>query len=98
MQSTTAAFASSLALVAAAFVSGCATHAVGEVMDASSDVSNVGGTCPNLVFSVGGMRVSTDAATRFEDGSCADVVNGKFVEVEGVARDGVLYASEVDLD
>lgn len=98
MKTTTAAITSSVALVAAAFVTGCATHAVGEVMDASSQISNVGGTCPNLVFSVGGMRVSTDAATRFEDGACADVVNGKHVEVEGVARDGVLYASEVDLD
>ncbi|NUP11806.1 MAG: hypothetical protein HOW73_37640 [Polyangiaceae bacterium] len=67
-------------------------------MNASSEVSNLEGACPNLVFSVEGMRVSTDSATQIEDGSCAEIVNGKGVEVEGVARDGVLYASEVDLD
>jgi hypothetical protein len=67
-------------------------------MDASDAASNVSGTCPNLVFTAEGQRVTTDAATQFEDGSCAEVVNGKFVEADGVLRDGVLYASEVDLD
>ena len=67
-------------------------------MDASSDVSSLGGTCPNLAFVVDGMEVRTDATTHFEDGSCAEVLDGKNVEVEGVTRGGVLYATEVDLD
>jgi hypothetical protein len=95
MKTTTA--MTSVTLVAAMSAAGC-VHAVGEPMDADDEVANLSGTCPNLVFSVEGARVSTDAATRFEDGSCAEVINGKRVEAEGVARDGVLYASEVDLD
>jgi hypothetical protein len=98
MKTTTASMFGSLAVFAAMSATACVPHSGGEPMDASDAASNVAGTCPNLVFSAEGQRVTTDAATRFEDGSCAEVVNGKFVEVDGVLRDGVLYASEVDLD
>lgn len=97
MKTTTATLMSSLALVTAVSISGCVAHG-GEPMDPSDEVSNLSGTCPNLVFSIDGMRVTTDAATRFEDGACAEVINGRNVEAEGIARDGILYASEIDLD
>jgi hypothetical protein len=98
MKTTAATLASALAFATVVSLSGCATRAAGEAMDPTDEVSSLQGTCPNLVFSVDGMRVTTDAATRFEDGSCLEVVNGRGVEVEGVARDGILYASEIDLD
>jgi hypothetical protein len=39
--------------------------------------------CPAFTFSVGSIAVTTTAATRFEDTSCAGVVNGTSVEVKG---------------
>jgi len=48
-------------------------------------------------FSVNGLPVSTGAGTAFPDGA-AGVVLGAVVEVEGAIRDGVLVASEVELE
>jgi hypothetical protein len=98
MKTTTAYLLGAIAVAAAVSISGCSNRVAGEAMDASDEVASVGGTCPDLEFSVDGMLVSTDASTHFEDGSCAEIIDGRGVEVEGVARDGVLYASEVDLD
>jgi hypothetical protein len=39
--------------------------------------------CPAFTFSVGSTTVTTTAATKFEDTSCAGVVNGTTVEVKG---------------
>ncbi len=39
--------------------------------------------CPAFTFSVGSITVTTTAATKFEDTSCAGVVNGTSVEVKG---------------
>lgn len=66
-------------------------------MEVTGTVSELSGTCPELKFSIGDQKVSTDAATRFDDGTCDDVANGKRVEVEGVERDGILYARDVEL-
>src|SRR5690606_40950244 len=60
-------------------------------------VTNVSGSCPTLTFSVGGLAVSTNAQTRFDDGTCSDVTDGRRVEVEGVLRQGKLIADEVEL-
>ena len=48
-------------------------------------------------FSVNGLPVTTSASTAFPDGS-AGIVVGAAVEVEGAIRDGVLVASEVELE
>jgi Domain of unknown function (DUF5666) len=42
-----------------------------------------GHACPAFSFSVGSTTVTTSAATKFEDVTCAAVVNGISVEVEG---------------
>jgi hypothetical protein len=60
-------------------------------------VSGLGGVCPSLSFMVAGVRVLTDAATRFDDVSCTTLRNDMRVEVEGIRRnDGSLLATEVD--
>lgn len=66
-------------------------------MELTGAVSELSGKCPELTFQIGDQKVSTDAATRFDDGSCEDVANGRRVEVEGVERDGILYARDVEL-
>ena len=48
-------------------------------------------------FSVNGLSVTTGATTEFPDGTSGIVV-GAAVEVEGAIRDGVLVASEVELE
>jgi hypothetical protein len=40
--------------------------------------------CPAFTFTVGSTAITTIASTRFEDTTCAGVVNGITVEVEGV--------------
>jgi hypothetical protein len=42
-----------------------------------------GHACPAFTFTVAGVAVTTTASTRFEDTTCAGVVNGISVEVEG---------------
>jgi hypothetical protein len=42
-----------------------------------------GHACPAFTFSVGSTAVTTTASTKFEDVSCAGVVNGISVEVKG---------------
>lgn len=48
-------------------------------------------------FSVNGLPVTTSAATKFPDGT-AGIVLGAEVEVEGAIRNGVLVATEVELE
>jgi len=48
-------------------------------------------------FSVNGLPVTTSATTQFPDGT-SGVVVGAAVEVDGAIRDGVLAASEVELE
>jgi len=66
-------------------------------MEVTGTVAELSGTCPELMFMIGDQKVSTDAATRFDDGTCDDVTNGKRVEVQGVERNGILYARDVEL-
>jgi hypothetical protein len=58
------------------------------VVTAFTDITSV---------SVNGLPVTTSASTAFPDGS-AGIVVGAAVEVEGAIRDGVLVASEVELE
>jgi hypothetical protein len=63
-------------------------------------VSALGTTaCPNITFNVGTVRVRANSSTRFEDGTCANVLNNVRVEVEGRREsDGTLLASKIELD
>ncbi|HVK78186.1 MAG TPA: DUF5666 domain-containing protein [Kofleriaceae bacterium] len=61
-------------------------------------IEDLSGTCPSVNFTVGGAAVVVDARTRFDDGSCADLANGKRVEVDGMSHDKKLHATEVDFD
>ena len=62
-------------------------------------VSNLSGTCPTLMFSVGQTRVTTTGSTYFKEGKCSNVRNGTSVEVKGEAEpDGSLRAVQVELD
>ena len=60
-------------------------------------VSLLVGVCPGLTFTVGSTQVVTNAATQFQDVSCATLTNTMLVEVTGIRRsDGSVLASKVD--
>lgn len=62
-------------------------------------ISGLSGACPALTFFVGGTKVVTSAATRFEDSACSGLRNDMRVEVEGAfAADGTLMATKVESD
>jgi Domain of unknown function (DUF5666) len=62
-------------------------------------ISNRSGNCPMISFSVQGTTVTTNGNTKFEDGSCAQVVNGARVEVEGTRQsNNTILAKEVEID
>ena len=61
-------------------------------------VSGRTGTCNSITFTVAGVTVITNGATKFED-PCASIVNGTRVEVEGTRQaNGSILASEVEID
>ncbi len=61
-------------------------------------VSGRTGTCNSITFTVAGVTVITNGATKFED-PCASIVNGTRVEVEGTRQaNGSIVASEVEID
>lgn len=61
-------------------------------------VGETSGTCPNLTFEVLGTRITTNQATEFEDGTCADLREGAKVEVKVPlqATDGIYDATKVE--
>jgi len=62
-------------------------------------VAEVSGKCPAVRFKVGAQVVATTTSTKFDDGTCANVQNGRRVEVEGALQgDGTLLAHEVDFE
>ena len=57
-----------------------------------------GTACPTLQFMVEGIRVSTTGATRFEDGSCGDILLGVKIEAKGTRQlDGSIVASRIEI-
>ena len=55
------------------------------------------GTCPAVTFTLGGTTVTTTAATRFDDLTCASLAAGDALRVEGVRQaNGSVLASEVN--
>jgi Domain of unknown function (DUF5666) len=56
------------------------------------------GGCPALTFRLRGQTVYTSEATGFKRGSCKDLVNGRFVSVEGrKMSDGRVRGDTVEL-
>ena len=57
-----------------------------------------GTTCPTLQFIVEGVLVRTTGATRFDDGSCSNILPGVRVEAKGTRRaDGSISASRIEI-
>jgi len=55
-------------------------------------------TCPVVTFMIGLQKVTTSAATVFDDVTCATLTNGALVKVEGVPlADGSIQATKVEL-
>ena len=63
-------------------------------------VSGSTGTCPSVTFTVRTTKVTTNSATSFRDGTCADTTkNGARVEVKGARQaDGSILATRVEPD
>ena len=63
-------------------------------------VSGSTGSCPAVTFMVNTTKVTTNSATAFRDGTCADTTkNGARVEVKGTRQtDGSILATRVELD
>ena len=52
-----------------------------------------GHACPAFTFTVGSTSVTTSASTKFEDTTCAAVVNGISVEVKGTRTSATAIAA-----
>jgi hypothetical protein len=62
-------------------------------------VAHRAGTCPNIRFVLGNSKIVATDSTWYEDGACADVADGRKVEVHGVTgAHGTVTARKVDLD
>jgi hypothetical protein len=63
-------------------------------------VSGSTGTCPAVTFTVKTTKVTTNSATSFRDGTCADATaNGATVDVKGTKQtDGSILATSVQLE
>ena len=62
-------------------------------------VSLQAGTCPAITFTVQGTKVTAAAATSYEHGACAAVVNGARVEVKGTRQtDGSVLATRISIE
>ncbi|MGQ0835597.1 MAG: DUF5666 domain-containing protein, partial [Gammaproteobacteria bacterium] len=82
-----------------------ATRVEGKQKDMDADDDNeaeIEGLITRFVsptdFDVNGQRVTTTAATRFENGTSANLALNARVEVEGNVRDGVLLADKVEFE
>jgi len=67
--------------------------------EVSGLVSGLTGSCPSLTLMVGSTKVTTDASTRFEPGTCTQVANGLQAEAKGTRQsDGSIRATRLELD
>jgi hypothetical protein len=59
-------------------------------------IQRVNGSCPNMTFFVGELRIATNADSRFERMTCTDLRSGINVEAKGIAQaDGSVLAIRV---
>jgi hypothetical protein len=79
--------------------SGLTSGGGGERVELEGSVASLTGSCPNLRFSIRGTTVTTSSSTRFDDGKCTDIRNGRTVEVRGRRQDdGSVAADRVEID
>ena len=65
--------------------------------DLEGTINGLGGTCPSVTFFVGSTKVTTNAATRYEDVTCLTLANNQRVEVDGTrATDGSIVATTIE--
>lgn len=70
----------------------------GEVEGAVTSLVS-GTSCPTLSFMIGATKVSVTMATIFEEGTCASIVLGARVEVEGTRQaDNSILASKIEVE
>jgi hypothetical protein len=59
-------------------------------------ISSVSGTCPTVTFTVRGMSIVADNATKYEKSKCGDVRSGRSVKGEGTTQsNGTVRATEL---
>jgi hypothetical protein len=69
-----------------------------EVIEVEGSVRALEGSCPSLRFTVGSIRVWTQAATVFDEGTCQQVTGERRVYARGTREgDGPLNATKVIL-
>lgn len=57
----------------------------------------IGGSCPNLTFTVGTTVVKTNSSTKFDSVTCSTLATGNSVKVEGAKQgDGSILAAEIE--
>ena len=67
--------------------------------DVEGAISGLGGTCPSVTFFIGSTKVTTNAATSYEDITCLTLANNQRVEVTGArANDGSIVAARIERD
>ena len=67
--------------------------------DLEGSINGLGGTCPSVTFFVGSTKVTTNAATRYEDVTCLTLANNQRVEVDGTRQnDGSFVATKIERD
>jgi hypothetical protein len=70
-----------------------------ELKGAIADLNLTTTPCPNVTFKIGATTVKTNSSTTFDDIACADLANGKVVEVEGTKQaDGSVLAKKVEFE
>jgi hypothetical protein len=68
-------------------------------IDIRGVVSGLTGTCPDIAFTLNGVSVKANSATRYEDGTCASVRNSLRLKVHGRRQaDGSMQAARIELD
>jgi hypothetical protein len=69
------------------------------VVEATGAVVTATGTCPAKTFTIGLHTITTNAATVYEDGLCADLIALADIEVSATTQtDGTLLATRVGFD
>ncbi len=69
------------------------------VVEAEGAVVTVTGTCPAKTFTIGLHSITTNAATVYDDGLCAELVALAKIEVRATRQaDGTLLATRVEFD
>ena len=67
--------------------------------DLEGSINGLGGTCPSVTFFIGSTKVTTNAATSYEDITCLTLANNQRVEITGNrANDGSIVATRIERD